>query len=133
MKDRPGFCDALGRLQQLSSEYVPATAKCWPYLDVLGWIEGLFIDSPQEEAALAEAGLLREHFASLPVTKHNFGLVHYDFEYDNVFYDQTTHSCHVIDFDDAMYHWYAMDIEQALASLRDCLSPYSFNSKKQCF
>ncbi|WP_374020403.1 hypothetical protein ABU162_12735 [Paenibacillus thiaminolyticus] len=47
-----------------------------------------------------------------------------------MFYDETSHSCHVIDFDDAMYHWYAMDIEQALASLQDCVSPDSFNMKK---
>lgn len=129
------FCygKALGKLHQLSSEYVPVTSKRWTCHDVLDWIEELFIDSPQEEAALAEARLLRNYFASLPVTKSNFGLVHYDFEYDNVFYDETTHSCHVIDFDDAMYHWYAMDIEQALASLRDCVSPDSFNATKQCF
>lgn len=130
------FCygQALGKLHQLSSEYVPSTAKRWSCLDVLTWIEELFSDSAQEEAAaLAEAELLRKYFASLPVTKSNFGLVHYDFEYDNVFYDETTHSCHVIDFDDAMYHWYAMDIEQALASLQDCVSPDSFNSTKQCF
>lgn len=37
--------------------------------------------------------------------------------FNNVFYDEETGSCNMIDFDDSMYHWYAMDIEQALDSL----------------
>jgi hypothetical protein len=32
-----------------------------------------------------------------------------------------------------MYHWYAMDIEQALGSLQDCIPSEMFNQKKQCF
>ncbi len=80
-----------------------------------------------------ETKLLRDYFASIPMSKSNFGLVHYDFEYDNVFYDDESKSCNVIDFDDAMYHWYAMDIEQALNSLQDYIPSESFNHKKQCF
>jgi Ser/Thr protein kinase RdoA (MazF antagonist) len=32
-----------------------------------------------------------------------------------------------------MYHWYAMDIEQALDSLQDYIPAEMFNHKKQCF
>ncbi|WP_460578377.1 phosphotransferase enzyme family protein [Gracilibacillus alcaliphilus] len=69
----------------------------------------------------------------MPKTKDNFGLIHYDFEYDNVLYDKETQSCNVIDFDDAMYHWYVMDIEQALDNLQDCLLPNVYHQKKQLF
>jgi Ser/Thr protein kinase RdoA (MazF antagonist) len=50
-----------------------------------------------------------------------------------VFYDEATKSCNAIDFDDAMYHWYAMDIEQALESLHDCIPAETYDRKKQCF
>lgn len=118
-------------------------ARRWSYLDCLDGIEEQLLNYLEHEqrdeheqyeqheqheqhkyhkqyeqhgAALAEARLLRDYFAAMPATKVNFGLVHYDFEYDNVFYDSTSEECYAIDFDDAMYHWYAMDIEQALKS-----------------
>lgn len=36
---------------------------------------------------------------------------------DNIFYDKDTDMLNIIDFDDSMYHWYAMDIEQALDNI----------------
>ena len=48
----------------------------------------------------------------LPVSPAGYGLVHYDFEPDNVFYDGET--CHVIDFDDSMEHFYAIDLVQMI-------------------
>jgi Ser/Thr protein kinase RdoA (MazF antagonist) len=97
------------------------------------WIQDTLTDFPHETAALLETRMLRDSFASAPVTSSNFGLIHYDFEYDNVFYEEETKSCNVIDFDDAMYHWYAMDIEQALDSLHDYIPDDLFSRKKQCF
>ncbi|TXK70170.1 phosphotransferase enzyme family protein [Paenibacillus sp. N3.4] len=124
---------ALGRLHYLSSQYTPGKFKRWSYSDVLDWIQEVLISYPDESAALIETKLLRDYFASIHKSQSNYGLVHYDFEYDNVFYDDNSKSCNVIDFDDAMYHWYAMDIEQALDSLQDCISSEIFNHKKQCF
>ncbi|MCR8634559.1 phosphotransferase enzyme family protein [Paenibacillus radicis (ex Xue et al. 2023)] len=124
---------ALGKLHQLSSEYTPIKTKRWSYSDVLDWIQDHLMDYPEETAALKEATILKEYFLSLPVTNNNFGLIHYDFEYDNVFFDEETKSCHVIDFDDAMYHWYAMDIEKALDSLRDYIPAEDFSHKSKCF
>ncbi|MBD3920439.1 phosphotransferase [Paenibacillus sp. PR3] len=124
---------ALGRLHKLSSHYEPMGSKRWCYEDVLMWIEEELAEFPQETAALREAERLRVYFAQVPKTVRNYGLVHYDFEYDNVFYDEATSSCYAIDFDDAMYHWYAMDIEQALDSLKDCIPEESYERKKQIF
>lgn len=124
---------ALGKLHQLSSVYTPAANKRWSYNEVLAWIQETLMEFPEETAALKETKLLQDCFASKPITKSNYGLIHYDFEYDNVFYDEETKSCNVIDFDDAMYHWYAMDIEQALDSLQDYIPPDHFQHKKQCF
>ncbi|MDQ0090978.1 Ser/Thr protein kinase RdoA (MazF antagonist) [Paenibacillus anaericanus] len=124
---------ALGKLHQLSKEYTPNTAKRWSYSDVLDWIEDQLMDFPEETGVRIETRLLRDYFSSHPITQDNFGLIHYDFEYDNVFYDRETKSCNVIDFDDAMYHWYAMDIEQALDSLQDYIPTEFYSHKKQCF
>lgn len=124
---------ALGKLHQLSSEYEPVTYKRWSYQDVLSWIQHVLSDFPNETEALKETKLLQRYFASIPITKRNFGLIHYDFEFDNVFYDEHSQSCNVIDLDDAMYHWYVMDIEQALDSLQDCIPAEVFQKKKQCF
>lgn len=124
---------ALGRLHLLSSQYTQSKIKRSSYSDVFDWIQDTLMNFPEETAALMETKLLRNYFASIPKSKSNFGLVHYDFEYDNVFYDEESKSCNVIDFDDAMYHWYAMDIEQALDSLHDYIPSEIFNHKKQCF
>ncbi|MFO1444989.1 phosphotransferase [Bacillus sp. Bva_UNVM-123] len=124
---------ALGRLHQFSSEYNPTKNKRWSYNDVLNWIHHILVDFPHEKSALMETKLLQDYFNSIPMAKNKFGLIHYDFEYDNVFYDEESKSCNIIDFDDAMYHWYVMDIEQALNSLQDCILPEMFQQKKQCF
>lgn len=124
---------ALGKLHCLSSQYTPIKTKRWSYSDVLDWIQDILMNFSDEKAALMETELLRDYFASIPKLNSNFGLIHYDFEYDNVFYDHESKSCNAIDFDDAMYHWYAMDIEQALDSLQDYIPPEMFNHKKKCF
>lgn len=100
---------------------------------MLNWIHTILVDFPDEKSALKETKLLQDYFVSIPMNKNNFRLIHYDFEYDNVFYDEESQSCNVIDFDDAMYHWYVMDIEQALDSLQDCIPTETFEQKKQCF
>lgn len=127
------YGQALGKLHQLSSEYKPKTFKRWSYSDVLNWMYNILVDSPLETSAIEETKLLKHYFDSIPITERNFGLIHYDFELDNVFYDEEIQSCNVIDFDDSMYHWYVMDIEQALDSLKESISPEIFPLKKQCF
>ncbi|MCQ6557371.1 phosphotransferase enzyme family protein [Paenibacillus mendelii] len=124
---------ALGKLHQLSSRYESGKYKRWAYTDALQWVQNTLATFPLEAAALAEVRLLQDYFSSIPVTSDNYGLIHYDFEYDNVFYDEENDSCHVIDFDDAMYHWYVMDIVQALDSLQDCIPAEQYEHKKRHF
>ncbi|MBU5210272.1 phosphotransferase [Heyndrickxia oleronia] len=124
---------SLGKLHQLSSKYKPSSNKRWSYKDVLNWIHTILVDFPDEKLAIQETMLLQDYFDSIPMTNNNFGLIHYDFEYDNVFYNEKSKSCNIIDFDDAMYHWYVMDIEQSLDSLQDCIPPEMIQQKKQCF
>ena len=65
--------------------------------------------------------MIYEQLAKLPSDHGIYGLIHYDFETDNVFYEQETGQFYPIDFDDAVYHWYVQDIERALDSLNESL------------
>lgn len=107
---------SLGRLHRLSAGFRPKSPK-WDYGGALHWAEEALTryHAPREIIAAAEA--LRSDLDLLPKSPELFGLVHYDFEPDNVFFDKCTNTFSVIDFDDGMYHWYAMDVEQALDAL----------------
>ena len=76
---------------------------------------------------------LKGELSLLPLQQDNYGLIHYDFELDNVFYNKETKTCAVIDFDDGMYHWYALDIEQVFESLEDELSGKTLQTAKNEF
>ena len=114
-----GFGKSLGKLHKLSSEYKPVNNKRNDWKETMDWMEAVLSNFPHELAAKNELYMLKDYFLKLPATKENFGLIHYDFEADNVFYDETSKNYKPIDFDDSTYHWYAMDIEQALDSLKE--------------
>ena len=56
---------------------------------------------------------IRNIFQKLPKNNLNFGLIHGDFELDNIFYNESSKKCSIIDFGSSKYHWYIMDIEIA--------------------
>ncbi|MBQ4581013.1 MAG: phosphotransferase [Clostridia bacterium] len=103
---------ALGRLHCISMALdSPLARPAW--MDALDWAWTYIEQGPgyiQEEYRA-----VRKALSCMPEEKHTFGLVHYDFEPDNVFFDGE--SCHAIDFDDSMYHFYAIDLVQALDEL----------------
>ena len=131
---------ALGRLHNLSMEYQPENRK-WSYADALAWVKktlaeyknqcpekGLLLEKMQRKADEVE-----QELSKLKQTKETFGLVHYDFEPDNVFYNEEDNSCQVIDFEDGMYHFFMVDIEQVLDSLSEELEGEAFEQAKKNF
>lgn len=122
----------LGKLHKLSSSFKPILRR-WSYEDILLWIHSSLKEFENQEVALNEVTLLQAYFSNLPKTTQNYGLVHYDFDLDNVFYDEASGTCNVIDFDDAMYHWYAMDIEQTLDSIKEEVDAKKYEHIKECF
>ena len=114
-----GLGKALGKLHKLSSEFKPVNNKRNDWKEIADWMEDVLSTFPDETVAKSELAILRSYLSKLPTTKENFGLIHYDFETDNVFYDEVTKTYNTIDFDDAMYHWYALDMEQSLDSLKE--------------
>ena len=110
---------ALGRLHTLSQRFTPSVSKS-SYTDVLEVMHDEFAAEDVPEPVRQELVAVSDLLKLLPKTEENFGLVHYDFEPDNVFWDANNHQCSVIDFDDGMYHWFALDVEQVF----DCLTEF---------
>lgn len=107
---------ALGQLHMLSAEYSPEIRK-WTYRDALLWIKKTLEEYHAPDKMLVELEEVRQELDMLPQTKDSFGLVHYDFEPDNVFWDENKQCCTAIDFEDGMYHFFVVDLEQALDAL----------------
>lgn len=108
---------ALGRLHNLSEGFAPIAKR--PSLEetareIRENLPGNLVPALQK---------VMDELSEIPRTAENFGLVHYDFEPDNVFFHPETGRISVIDFDDSMYHFYAADVAQALDSIPEDVRP----------
>lgn len=124
------YGQALGRLHALSKTYKEPQCRRADWREQLQWMEKELNEYPHENAAREELYLLKEFLEQLNVNDANYGLVHYDFEPDNLFNDETTNQIYVIDFDDAVYHWFAIDIEQAITSMKEDMDVSHFEDGK---
>jgi Ser/Thr protein kinase RdoA (MazF antagonist) len=68
-----------------------------------------------EKSVYQELRQVEEWLAKLPVSKETFGLIHYDFELDNLKWNEKGVS--ILDFDDSVQHWFVADIAYALRDL----------------
>lgn len=68
-----------------------------------------------EPPVQAECEYLTAWLDALPVTATNYGLIHGDFELDNLFWRNGAVA--VLDFDDCSYCWYVADVAFALRDL----------------
>ena len=118
---------ALGQLHRLSMRFTPHH-KRKTYEEIAGEMR---LHLPEELCSVLDR--VMENLAQIPRTQENFGLVHYDFEPDNVFYDAAAGKIHVIDFDDCLYHYYALDVEQSLASLAELIPEHEWQMAKGIF
>ncbi|MFB5266885.1 phosphotransferase enzyme family protein [Paenibacillus enshidis] len=105
---------SLASLHQLSKVYEPSDTKRSNWQDILRKIDAMLQRYPDEQEAIEELGRLTEWLQTFPISNSNYGLIHYDFQLDNIFYKSNNRSFSVIDFDDAVYSWYAHDIITAL-------------------
>jgi Ser/Thr protein kinase RdoA (MazF antagonist) len=100
---------SLARLHNALEELVasrPPTRPSWE-----DQLDGAERELGDEAPLRAELDFVRRSLAELPVNREAFGLIHGDFQLDNVFWNG---ALHVIDFDDCAYHWYAADVVLAL-------------------
>lgn len=130
--------ETLADFHNMSQAYVPdETSKRPNYEWKLSWIESLLKENSSEtlshEKALKELETLRSELSELPKSDDNYGLIHYDYDLDNLFFDEASDAVSVIDFDDAIYHWYFMDVLNFHESLEDEFEGQDLDQKKKCF
>lgn len=87
--------------------------------NINSWEDHLFFienNLPGEEtSALEELKRTKDWMYNLNIDDKNYGIIHFDFELDNLIYNNK--GFNVIDFDDSAYYWYAADIAFALRDL----------------
>lgn len=104
---------ALGELHQAAQSYTGAGRQAWR--DQLAAIAQTLPE--EEKAAHTLLERIERQLQALPVHPQNFGLIHFDFELDNLLWHND--SLGIIDFDDAAWYWFAADIAFALRDLFD--------------
>ncbi|MBM7565226.1 phosphotransferase enzyme family protein [Paenibacillus sacheonensis] len=119
-----GWGRSLARLHELSAGYAPDAGRPerWGWRDVMAWTYEV-LERHREGEALREWNRVQAWLESLPADGNHVGLIHYDFQPDNVFDRGVQGDYGVIDFDDAMQHWFAADIAAALGDLDDFSDP----------
>jgi len=108
---------AMAALHEASRAYRPPPGRrrhAWHEDAVMRCaVDGL---PPDETAARREHERVHGWLASRPAEPPHFGLIHGDFERTNFLLDGDR--LHVLDFDDACYHWYLADVAHALWAFR---------------
>lgn len=110
---------SLASLHVLSESYLPEAAARGSWSDALIFASSVLQRYPNEQGARRELEQIRSRLSELPTGEGHTGLIHYDFETDNIFYTAEEKRFYAIDFDDAMIHWYAMDIASAVSDLTE--------------
>jgi Ser/Thr protein kinase RdoA (MazF antagonist) len=110
---------SLASLHNLSKSYRPKKYIRQSWKEMLQFTRDILSNYPNEKSAKEELNRIEKWLNSLSMTNENYGLIHYDFELDNVFFEEQLNKFDVIDFDSSMYHWYAMDIVCALGDLHE--------------
>lgn len=130
----------LAELHNLSEGYEPSNGikKRPDYCSRLSWVKALLesdraMGSADHNEAMDLLEYLEECLDKLLKTSQNFGLIHYDYDLDNLFYDEDSDAVSVIDFDDALYHWYYLDILNFEESLEDELDGEVLANAKKAF
>ena len=123
----------LGALHVLSCQYKPAQAVRPDFEERLDWMALVLTQTGAPLMLNNELESLRRALLKMPRNDSNYGLIHYDFEPDNLFYDKANDAIHVIDFDDCMVHFYAQDLERALHALKSETADSEHPALEQAF
>lgn len=86
------------------------------HTEIIDFMRLKFKACPQ---ALNKIENLSQSLQTLEISEENYGLVHYDYELDNAFFIAEKDDIAVIDFDDAHYHFYAIDLVKATENLKE--------------
>ena len=127
-----GYGKELGKIHKYSSEYKKVSkTSCFEMIEEMDF----FIKTKMKNNEMISKELkeIKRLLQKKPQNKSNFGLIHGDYELDNVFYDKNTKKYSIIDFGNGIYHWYIMDIEISLNNLQEELPQKEFEKAKTLF
>ena len=102
---------ALGKIHNISTGFVLPEKPTWK--DHVSRIRSIVPKS--NNVIWRELDSVEKKLDQLPVKDRMFGIIHYDFEMDNLLWNED--SVGIVDFDDCAYYWYAADIAYALRDL----------------
>lgn len=94
-----GYGKSLGELHKLSQSYKPVQVSRSDWKQRLYWTKKTLLKYSAPDHSIIEVDILLDFLSSIHADKNNYGLIHYD-------------------FDDSVYHWFAMDIEQSINSIK---------------
>lgn len=127
-----GYGRTLGLLHQNLKAY-PEPESRSDHKAFLLQIRDRFVAYHAPKELMKEWESVDKTLEALPIRRDIYGVVHYDFEPDNVMFCEETGAFGVIDFDDAIQCWYALDIVRALDALEDVSSEDARKSEKGHF
>ena len=111
LEDFTRWGQALGELHRAAAGF---SAPERP--DGKGLLQAALEKLPAGEVTARRAGqILQARLAMLPTRPENYGLIHYDFELDNLLWREGVPQ--IIDFDDSAWYWLAADVTYALRDL----------------
>jgi Ser/Thr protein kinase RdoA (MazF antagonist) len=114
LADFQSWGSALGELHAMLRRY-PATTSPWESWQArLDFAEKHVED---DELVVGEIETVRASLATIPVDHEHFGLIHGDFELDNLFWNGRISG--IIDFESAVLHWHIADVALALEPLAE--------------
>lgn len=127
-----GYGKTLGEMHNLSERY-PFSEERRSHLELLNEIGERLKKHHAPETVLTEFDAVCKEVSVLESNQTNYGLIHYDFEPDNVLFDEKTGSIGVIDFDDSLRCWYALDVVRAIDAMDDVVCEEQTREAVQAF
>ena len=104
---------AMGKMHAASKGFKTDNRPLWA--DHICFAEKM-IPKP-ENSACSELRSVKERLKKLPISNDNYGLIHFDFEQDNLKWDED--QVGILDLDDCAVYWFEADIAFALRDLFD--------------
>ncbi len=127
------YGQTLGELHNLSRAYHPSEPLRPSWKKQLSKVESVLRECHAPDKVFDELVQLRAGLNRLSETPETYGLIHYDYELDNVFFSEEQGMFSVIDFDDSIYHWYAMDVIVTMNNIENELPDQHKQSARESF
>ncbi|MBF4691510.1 phosphotransferase enzyme family protein [Fusibacter ferrireducens] len=109
---------SLGVFHEISKRKIQSSVNRKSVYDIFDLIElKISKETVQLTTLMNELNRIRVGFEKIEKAYETFGLIHYDYEVDNIIHDSKTQNLFAIDFDDCMYGFYGQDIERAINSI----------------